>query len=66
MNKKRLCNKCNSKVEIEKELDYPYYCPNCDENMYEFETHLQEKKEKQLKSDVYDFFDYGFFSRIFK
>ena len=37
-----LCNRCNNKVEIETELDYPYYCPNCDENMYEFETHTEQ------------------------
>ena len=33
------CNRCNTKVEIEKDLDYPYYCPECDENMYDFETY---------------------------
>ncbi|PLS19312.1 hypothetical protein CVD28_02550 [Bacillus sp. M6-12] len=38
----RLCKRCDSQVEEEKELkEYPYYCPNCDENMYEFETKLK-------------------------
>ena len=41
-NKKiRVCLRCGSEVRKEKEnIDYPYYCPNCDENMYEFETKL--------------------------
>jgi len=25
-------------VRREKNLDYPYYCPNCDENLYNFEV----------------------------
>jgi Zn finger protein HypA/HybF involved in hydrogenase expression len=32
------CKRCSEKVELELELDYPYYCPECDENMYEFEV----------------------------
>jgi len=27
-----------SKLEKEKEIDYPYVCRNCDENFYDFET----------------------------
>jgi len=40
MKKKRYCRRCGSKVEREKckEIDYPYYCPKCDENMYKFEV----------------------------
>ncbi|MAG28112.1 hypothetical protein CMI47_21510 [Candidatus Pacearchaeota archaeon] len=34
----KYCRRCGTKLQIEKELDYPYYCPECDENMYEFET----------------------------
>lgn len=34
----RFCNRCNTEVEKETELDYPYYCPQCDENLYSFET----------------------------
>lgn len=38
--KNRYCDRCNSKVEIETEVtQYPYYCSECDENMYTFETH---------------------------
>lgn len=30
--------RCGSLVEIEKEIEeYPYYCPECDENLYSFE-----------------------------
>ena len=41
-NKRRItektCNRCGNEVEREVKLDYPYYCPNCDENMYEVEV----------------------------
>lgn len=33
-----ICNRCGHKVEVERELDYPYYCPTCDENKYSFEV----------------------------
>lgn len=36
------CNKCDSKVieEMDERLkeEYPYYCENCDENLYLIET----------------------------
>ena len=35
-----ICNRCGTQVQKELELDYPYYCPECDENMYRFEVHL--------------------------
>lgn len=38
----RFCNRCGCKIEVEKELDYPFYCPNCDENMFKFETHTKK------------------------
>ena len=34
----RYCPKCSEELEIEKEIDYPYLCWECDENFYEFET----------------------------
>ncbi|MCA1064717.1 hypothetical protein QTG56_24205 (plasmid) [Rossellomorea sp. AcN35-11] len=34
----KICKKCGTEVTIEKELDYEYYCSNCDENLYEFEV----------------------------
>ena len=44
----RNCRRCNTEVEVEKvkEIGYPYYCPNCDENMYEFETTAPTKDER--------------------
>lgn len=35
------CNRCDSwvKKETNPEIDCPYYCPSCDENMYSFEVH---------------------------
>jgi len=42
----RCCNRCSENIEKEtdKELskEYPYYCPNCDENMYGFETYIKK------------------------
>ena len=36
------CFRCKTEVEVEAdqtmEGKYPYYCPNCDENMYSFEV----------------------------
>ena len=33
-----LCERCGCKVDVEKELpQYPFYCPNCYENMYGIE-----------------------------
>lgn len=32
------CKRCDSQLEVETELDYPYYCTECDENLYGFET----------------------------
>lgn len=41
------CSRCNSDVvkETDEELkkDYSGYCPECDENLYEFEIIKQEK-----------------------
>lgn len=32
------CPRCGSKLEEETEIiDYKYFCPECDENFYEFE-----------------------------
>lgn len=34
------CFRCGTQVEYETEplIGYPYYCPECDENMYSFEV----------------------------
>jgi len=40
----KYCKRCGYKVIKEKckDIDYPYYCPNCDENMYSFEVESQK------------------------
>ena len=39
--RKVVCRRCGSEVQRERERrlrkEYPYYCPECDENMYSFE-----------------------------
>ena len=41
--RKHYCNRCGTQVlpEIEKSIDYPYWCPNHDENLYSFEVHTK-------------------------
>lgn len=39
----RFCNRCGCKVDRETELDYPWVCPNCDENMFNVETYAVEE-----------------------
>jgi hypothetical protein len=35
----QICNRCKCEVVFENKIkEYPYYCPNCYENMYLFET----------------------------
>jgi len=45
----KYCKRCGSMVEIEKckDIHYPYYCPNCDENMYSFEVTDEKGGDKQ-------------------
>ena len=46
---KHFCFKCNSKLEVEKELDYPFYCAECEENMFTFEAKIiKYKKFKRI------------------
>lgn len=43
---KRICIRCGNIVLPETgslRKEYPFYCPECDENMYEFETELVEE-----------------------
>lgn len=39
--RKTVCRRCGAEVQRERERqlrkEYPYYCPDCDENMYSFE-----------------------------
>lgn len=47
----RICRFCGCVVKKETQLDYPFYCPKCDENRYRFETiHKREiKRRKPIK-----------------
>lgn len=48
MKQKVYCRKCNNKVrfETDKQLkkEYKYYCPNCNENIYTFETYKGKRE----------------------
>jgi hypothetical protein len=37
----RLCNRCNKPVYKSDNPEYSYQCFNCDEDLYEFETHKE-------------------------
>lgn len=46
---RKICRRCGSAVKKEKNRvlrkEYPYYCPNCDENMYGFEVVGKRKSD---------------------
>lgn len=45
----RYCNRCGEMVEdTEVDNDYNYYCPNCDEDLYTFETHEELVWKKSI------------------
>ena len=51
MEKRRKCPRGHYVVkEIDPQLKdkYPYYCPECDENMYEFETKEENGRKRTL------------------
>lgn len=56
MIKNRYCRRCGHAIrrETAKGLrkEYPYYCPNCYENMYQFET-LKRNKKRNRKGIIY-------------
>jgi hypothetical protein len=46
----RVCKRCDTPVEAERVIEeYSYYCPECDENLYEFET---KGGEDRLTSNI--------------
>lgn len=55
MIKNRYCFRCNKKVKREtvKGLRerYPFYCPNCCENMFYFETYKKRRNGKKGEID---------------
>lgn len=49
----RRCNKCGSVVLRETNIEgYPYQCMDCDENMYEIETHIGEPHTEEELDDL--------------
>jgi len=57
MSTQKYCFRCKTELEFETDSDlkkeYPYYCPNCDENMFEFETLTEEdvaEHEQRLRT----------------
>lgn len=44
------CKKCNTEVqpELNPDIDYPYYCKECDENLYFFEVYEREHTLEEL------------------
>lgn len=50
--KVRVCRRCGEPVlkERKKTLDdYPFVCPNCDENMFAFETRMARRIMRRRK-----------------
>lgn len=46
----KYCCRCDNRVKREWHIkDYPFYCPECDENMYRFEVYIKTKKIKGAK-----------------
>lgn len=46
------CNKCGGHVLKSLHEDYTYQCLNCDEDLFEFETHIVKDEEKKLTDKV--------------
>jgi len=47
MNEQRICSRCKTIVQRARKsmLDYPFYCPCCDEHLYWIETLPYKDKE---------------------
>ena len=46
----RYCVKCGHAVQYERILDYPFYCPHCDENMYTLKHTEEDELQGKSKS----------------
>ena len=50
----RFCAKCGCKVDRTTRSDYPWYCPNCDENLFYIETDTERELEyKEILYGLY-------------
>ena len=51
---KHFCFKCDSKLAKEKELDYPFFCEECEENMFAFEANIikYNKIKRKFKNSL--------------
>lgn len=45
--KTRCCNRCQNEVAKSQLKQYAYQCFECDEDLYEFETHLRSDEYQQ-------------------
>jgi len=57
----KLCYKCGGEAYIEEKLDYPYYCPVCGENLYEFET-VNRGETLKIDDNIAFIIDGGYYS----
>ena len=52
----RFCKHCGTQVRKETNLDYPFYCPRCNENMYRSETlsksEIKKCSQKEPKYEI--------------
>lgn len=42
----RVCNRCGIRVKKTTVTGYRFYCPECDEDLYEFETETKKKTRR--------------------
>lgn len=42
----RVCNRCGTRVKKTNVTGYRFYCPECDEDLYEFETETKKKTRR--------------------
>lgn len=48
----RYCNRCGEMVkdaDYKSDNEYTYYCPQCDEDLYTFETHEEKIGEAKME-----------------
>lgn len=45
----RVCSRCGTRVKKTTTPGYKFYCPEHDEDLYEFETEVVRKTRKRIK-----------------